>query len=120
MTRAVVILLGSYPLILSSGTATRIFTSPFGPGSVSSISNDATASGAASERCTGLVEGVLDGPMLYALARGGGNGGSNGGRSEDGDAFDEVPGDEFWGDTCPHLAASSAARCRCPSNAVEA
>eukprot|EP00964_Phaeocystis_antarctica_P049598 scaffold28756_cov59-Phaeocystis_antarctica.AAC.3 len=113
MTRAVEILLGSYPLILSSGTATRIFTSPFGPGSVSSISN--VAAGEASEGRTVVPEGVSDGPMLYALARGGGNGGDDAGRSEVGDASDEV-----GGVTCPVSAASSAACCRCLENAVEA
>ena len=118
MTRAVEILLGSYPLILSSGTATRILTSPLGPGSVSSITN--VAAGEAPEGRTVLPEGVSDGPMLYALARGGGNGGDDAGRSEDGDASDDVPGDEVGGVTRPVSAASSAALCRCLENAVDA
>ena len=100
------------------GGSTRIFTSPFGPGRVSSISKVAAAE--ASEGRTVLPEGEPGGSMMYALARGGGSGGDGDGGSEEGDASDDARGDEVVGLTRPVSAASSAACCRCLEKALEA
>ena len=85
---------------------------------MSSISKVAPAE--ASEGSTVLPEGEPGGSMLYALARGGGNGGDGDGGSGEGDASDDAVGDEVVGLTRPVSAASSAACCRCLEKALEA